>query len=403
MFYLDFLTQAVEPGDTVTRAFITSMLPHMMEAYAEKSAKGGEHSQTTRIDEATKRKFEAKGDQSMVSHLLNGIFPTMRLLNWLEEAQLGLGPYSEVERRVYLLAYLMHDVDKIIGSHGMDTMSREDIERAKDIVAEQLRLCNVEQFFPNFAAYLEDITYLVVNTQQKYGTHLHTLLWNFQLKERRLLLLRRLCIYSDQIAYLVSSPSAILMEAETRTLSSILSELSNDELVFTYHQLREVRGLLSNLINNELVGLFQDGRQGELWPYLFFSDGVVYIKRKTCQLAFSTAEIVEKVQARLKQTCAFTIKEAAPGFKFSIQGIAKHPGYYFDFLSLEEYLTLLADFTIRGTKNDVVSGPLGKVRQMRERGEIPADLFMNFPPEDEERRTGKLSRFFSVVFVTVLG
>lgn len=403
MFYLDFLTQALEPDDNVTREFITCMLPHMMEEYAKKSAKGGEHSRNTLLDEATQRKFEEKNDQSMVSHLLNGIFPTMRLLYWLEEMQLGLGAFSEVERRVYILSYLMHDVDKIIQEHGIETASRAEIERAKDIVAEQLRLCHAEQFFPDFVTYLEDITYLVVNTQQKYGTHLHTYLWNFQLKERRLLLLRSLCTYSDHIAYLVSSPSAILVSAETQMLSTILSELSNDELAFTYHQLREVRGLLSNMINNELVELFKDGHQGEVWPYLFFSDGVVYIKRKTCQLVFSTEQIVDKVQARLKQTCAATIKETAPGFKFSIQGIAKHPDYYFEFLGLEEYLTLLADFTIRGTRNDVTSGPLGKLRQMQERGEIPADLFMNFLPEDDERRIGKLSRFFSVVFVTVLG
>ena len=73
--------------------------------------------------------------------------------------------------------------------------------------------------FPRFAAYLEDITYLVVNTQQKWGTNLHTYLWRFQLPERRLLLLRRLCTYSDHIAYLVPSPSAI-SEAETRTLDN---------------------------------------------------------------------------------------------------------------------------------------------------------------------------------------
>ena len=67
-------------------------------------------------------------------------------------------------------------------------------------------------FFPDFAAYLEDIAYLVVNTQQKWGTHLNTYGWRFQLKERRLLELRRLCTFSDQIAYLIPSPSAILGE-----------------------------------------------------------------------------------------------------------------------------------------------------------------------------------------------
>ena len=113
-----------------------------------------------------------------------------------------------------MLAYLMHDVDKIAQQHGVETANREDIERAKDLVAEQLRLCKVEAFFPDFAAYLEDITYLVVNTQQKWGTNLHTFNWRLQLKERRLLLLRRLCTYSDHIAYLVTTPTAILGDAE---------------------------------------------------------------------------------------------------------------------------------------------------------------------------------------------
>jgi CRISPR-associated protein Csc3 len=401
VFYLDFLTRALEPGDEVTRAFIKHMLPSMLEVYAEKSAKGGEHSRDPYLDEVRRRKFEDKNDQSMVSHQLNGILPTMRLLNWLEQLQVGPTPFTDVERCVYILSYLMHDVDKIIESHGLDTASREGIEGAKEMVAGQLRRCNVEQFFPDFMVYLEDITYLVVNTQQKYGTHLHTYLWRFQLKERRLLLLRRLCTYSDQIAYLVSSPSAILMEPETQTLTTILSELSDDELVFTYHQLREVRGLLTNVINNGLVELFTMGREGEIWPYLFFSDGVVYIKRKTCQFTISTEQIVEGVQRRLRETCAAVIKSSAPGFKFSIQGMARHPMYYFEFLSLEEYCDLLASFTIRGTKNDVTSIPFTKLRQMQANGEIPADLPLDFPSGD--LRIGMLSRFFSVVFVSVLG
>lgn len=403
MFYLDFLTQALEPGDSVTREFIESMLPSMLRKYTEKSAKGGEHSRNIRLTEDTKRKFEAKNDQSMVSHLLNGILPTTRLLNWLEQAQLGPTPFTDVERRVYILSYLMHDVDKIIEEHGIVTTSREDIERAKAVVAGQLSACQAEKFFPDFATYLEDITYLVVNTQQKHGTHLHTYLWNLRLKERRLMLLRRLCTYSDHIAFLVTSPSAILVDPEAQTLRDILSELSDEELVFTYHQLREVRGLLTNVVNNGLVELFLSGCEGEIWPYLFFSDGVVYIKRKTSQIVLATEQVVEAVQARLRGICAGTIKEQAPGFKFSIQGIVKYPDYYFEFLNLEEYCALLADFTIKGTRNDVTSGPLGKLRLMQERGELPADLCMDFPPENDDRCIGKLSRFFSVVFVTVLG
>lgn len=398
MFYLDFLKRGVEIGDTVTGAFINHMLPPMMENYAENSAKGGDH--RDKIKER-REQFEKNYDQSMVSHLLNGIFPTMRLLAWLEKIQVGPIPFSDLEKQIYILSYLMHDVDKIEDLRNVDTISREKIDEAKEVIQKQLVMCNAEKFFPDFSIYLEDITYLVVNTQQKYGTHLHTYLWQLRLKERRLLLLRRLCTYSDQIAYLVSSPSAILLETET--LNTILAELSDDELVFTYHQLREVRGLLTNVINNGLVELFKTGGENEIWPYLFFSDGVVYIKRKASRLTISPEQIVDAIQARLSAICAATIKDNAPGLKFSIQGIVKHPDYYFEFLNLEEYFALLAKSTINRTSNDVVSGPFDKLRQMQARGELPAELALAGLAEDGQRRVGKLSRFFSVVFVTILG
>src|SRR5947209_7328474 len=293
----------------------------------------------------------------------------------------------------------MHDVGKITDNHGVETRTRDDIEKAKDVVAEQLRMCNAAAFFPDFASYLEDIAYLVVNTQQKWGTNLHTYLWRLQLPERRMLQLRRLCTYSDQVAYLVPSPSAILEDAETRTLTTILSELSDDQLVFTYHQLREVRGLFTNVVNNGMIHLYTDGHDG-IWPYLFFSDGVVYIKRKSLQLAITNEQIVETVQAQLRRICASTIKSHAPGFKFSIQGIAKHPGYYFEFLSLEEYAEMLARFTIKGTGRDISALPLEKIRQMQSNGEIATDLVTDFTPDI---RVGMLARFFSVIFVSVLG
>src|SRR5437588_8799712 len=122
----------------------------------------------------------------MLSHQLNGIFPTLRLVNLLETEQLVDVPFSAVERQVYILSYLMHDVDKIVDIRGVETKTREDIENAKDLVAEQLRLCNVQAFFPDVASYLEDIGYLVGNTQHKSRTNLHTYVWRLQLPELRI-------------------------------------------------------------------------------------------------------------------------------------------------------------------------------------------------------------------------
>jgi len=396
VFFLKFLLDAVNETDHVTRSFIEHMVPKLMQNYVDTSAKGGEHS------DAKDRKFEEKDDQNMVSHQLNGLFPTLRLLNIVESEGVGPGPFSEVERRVYILAYLMHDIDKIVrdntGLKGVATQDREAIEQAKSIIAAELQRCDVADFLPDFDAYVEDITYLVVNTQQKWGTNLHTYLWRFQLPERRLQILRRLCTYSDHIAYLISSPSAILLESGARELTTILNQMSDDSLVFTYHQLREVRGLFTNTVNDAVVELFTEERDG-IWPYLFFSNGVVYIQRKSLAINLSTEQIVEKVREQLRQVCAERIKDNAPGFKFSIQGIAKHPGYYFEFLTLEEYAQLLARFTIARTASDITAIPLTKLRQMQESGEIPPNLAMDFAPD---KHIGMLSRFLSVIFTTVL-
>ncbi len=345
MFFVEFLKGAVPPDDRVTRWFIDCMVPEMMNRYVIRSAKGGSHAGDTHYSEETQRKFEANADQSMLSHLLNGIFPSLRLMNLLETE--GLERFSAVERQVYILSYMMHDVDKI-QQRTVETKTRADIETSKAFIKEELQACNAAKFFPAVADYVEDITFLVVNTQERWGTHLNTYLWQFRLPERRIALLRRLCTYSDHIAYLVTSPAEILKEEK---LNTILAELSQDKLVFTYHQLREVRGLFTNVVNNGLVHLFVDGHEG-IWPYLFFSDGVVYIKRKDLELSISTEQVVEAVKERLQKTCAARIEQDAPGFKFDNKGIVKYPNYYFEFLTVEQYTDLLVRYTIGLTRNN---------------------------------------------------
>ena len=400
MFFRDFLVRAVDAGDEVTRAFVETMVPALIVHYSDTSAKGGDHGGDDIYDEQTKRKFEEKGDQSMLSHQLNGIFPALRLLNILEKEDLVGVPYSDIERRVYILSYLMHDVNKILNIRDLETRTRPAVEEAKTVIAGELEKCGADAFFPSWRAYLEDIAYLVVNTQEQWGTHLNTYAWNLRLPENRILELRRLCTYSDCIAYLLPMPSAILSIGDARKLNTILGELSDDELVFSYHQLREVRGLLTNVINDSLVNLYTDaGQRDGIWPYLFFSDGAVYIARKKLHLTITSEQVVEAVQARLREICAPRIKQGAPGFKFDNKGIAKHPEYYFDFLSLEEYAALLARFTINVTHNDVTAGPLEKLRQMQARCEIPADIDLSFAPD---LRAGMMSRFLSVIFLTLL-
>lgn len=395
MFILDFLKQSVDADDEVTRSFIDTMIPDMLNRYVTRSAKGGTHEGDTRLSKEVRQKFEAHDDQSMFTHLLNGIFPSLRLMQIL--ASEDIEHFSDIERMVYILSYMMHDVDKIL-QRTVETKTRADIETSKAFIAEELQRCNAEAFFPAVSEYLEDITFLVVNTQQRWGTHFNTYLWKFRLPERRVLSLRRFCTFSDQIAYLVTSPATI---SEAGDLTTILTYVSSGTFAFTYHQLREVRGLFTSVVNNALVDLFTDtSKRDGIWPYLFFSDGVVYITRKTLALSLTGEQIVDAVKGQLQQVCGGRIKQDAPGFKFSIQGIAKHPEYYFEFLTLDDYMNLLSTSVIKRTNNDISVTPLEKLRQMQANREIDAPL-----PEDAvpDIRISMVSRFFSVLFATVLG
>ncbi len=113
MFFLQFLRDKIPPDDQVMLDFVEHVLPRLFGQYADTSAKGGDQRDNRTISEETQQKFAAKEDQSMVSHLLNGIFPTLRLLTILRDEGLGFS-FADRERRVYILSYLMHDIDKIL-------------------------------------------------------------------------------------------------------------------------------------------------------------------------------------------------------------------------------------------------------------------------------------------------
>ena len=149
-------------------------------------------------------------------------------------------------------------------------------------------------------------------------------------------------------------------------LRDILESLSEHKLTFHYHQLRDVRGLFTSVVNNGIINLFtNEGKREGIWPYLFFSDGVVYLARKTVKLSITDEQVVEAVKKQLQQVCSVRVRQDAPGFAFSNQGNAKHPEYYFEFLSLEDYLQLLIDSTMRRTVRDVTAGPFEKLKRCK--------------------------------------
>ena len=90
------LKNAVDPSDFVLMDYIDKVVPQMLVEYTLQSAKGG-------------TKYPKLSDQSMLAHILNGIFPTLTIMRTAGQQ------LSELEERLYLIAYSFHDIDKLVG------------------------------------------------------------------------------------------------------------------------------------------------------------------------------------------------------------------------------------------------------------------------------------------------
>lgn len=383
MLQITLLEQAVAEDDGLMRRFVREVIPGMMARYTFMSAKGGRFADLRREDGLDVERFDR--DQTMLAHLLNGIFPAMTLTYELE--QRGVQQFTDTERQVYLAAYCMHDLDKIHQiAFGLDTHDPAAVQHAGRILVEELQQINFDAFFPELTTYLDDILFLVVNTQRQKGTNLNTYAFQLNLKERRLALLRHLCTYSDLLTYLVRSPEHVIYGEGAAGLKKALDILSQDSLALAYHKLNEVRGLLTNVLNNSVMKLLQTQQAR---PYLFLPNGVVYLVDRAAAFDLSLAAVTQSARAELSLICANRIKLDAPAFKFDPKGLIKKPDYYHDFLSSADYVRMIGDKAIQMTKNDISTSPAKKMAQMKQAGDLPEEID-TFEPDI---RIGVLARF----------
>lgn len=383
MLQTTLLERAIAEDDDLMRRFVRQVIPGMMARYTFMSAKGGRFADLRREEGLDVERFDR--DQTMLAHLLNGIFPAMTLIQLLEKR--GIQHITDIERKVYLAAYCMHDLDKIHQiAWGLDTHDTAAIQQVGQIMIEEFYQIGFDQFFPEFADYLDDIVFLAVNTQRQKGTNLNSYGFQLKLKERRLSLLRQLCTYSDLLTYLVRSPEHVIYGEGANGLKRALDVLSQDTLALAYHKLNEVRGLLTNVLNNSVMRLLETQ---QAIPYLFFPNGVVYLIERPAAFKVTLDTVAKSARAELGRICAGRIKGDAPAFKFDPKGLVKKPDYYHDFLSPADYVRMIGDKAIQMTKNDISTSPAKKMLEMKQAGDLPAEID-TFEPDV---RIGVLARF----------
>ncbi len=364
------LKNAVNPDDFVLRNYVEMVVPKMLEAYTLRPAKGSTG-------------WVYNHDQSMLTHILNGIFPVLTIVRSSGQ------PLNDLEKQIYLIAYTFHDIDKLEGVRDLSVSDEEKSERFYAYLVEWISRLEFNEFCPDYEEYLGDIGYLILNTQKKYAANLNLQSYDLRLPGRRRQYLREMCTASDLMAYFLKNPAGFREQANVR---ESLVKLSGSKLEFRYHKLAENRSMITNVINNATLRAFRDRLGWE--PFLFFPTGVTYLRNQSREEGIlpTLDEIAEDIEKQLIAYCAGRLEINLNGFTRDGKGF-KFPDYYYDFFQLPQLLKLIGSGCFRilhENKSPSAGKRLQKILQLQERGDIPPDVSLDF---EDDMRVDQLAEY----------
>lgn len=405
-------------NDAILRDFAEFVLPKLMVQLAGATAKGGLFFE--RIDD--RRKAEGKApvrrdnaaDQSLLAHLLNGFFPTYRILRYLKQKELQKTQVKsycgDLQCRVYITSYLLHDYEKfpdyktwLIANDpsGLlcdrdwvkDSPDKRDAPNlGRDYIKQKILDFKLDRFLgEQWQDYIDDIIWISSNAGDKndadLGLNTRGLkpLDDDRLDSRIRNVLVNLVKLSDRFASVIKHPQDVMSKGD---LPFILQNLSQDQLQFSYHSLSDNRGVLTNIVNNAVMDLHSE----EFYvPLLYLPDGVVYVAKADAPSIDATL-IPQKVVDKIKSLCADKLKETQTGFSRDGKGIkfADYYWLYFDIQGLMEVAISAACRIISSTKASSGAKRSASLNGFKQTGELPADLDVEF---GNDYRIDRLAEF----------
>jgi CRISPR-associated protein Csc3 len=343
-------------GDDILTSFAENVLPNLVHQLVGATAKGGQFTEDRRAE--GKNVERSKHDQSLLSHLLNGLFPTYRIIRKLKSSELGTNPVKrqcgDQETRLFVAAYILHDFEKFSDypiwleendQDGVFTNRDWRKEPAKKSDAPNLRRGYVKQKIQDFSLdsflgedwenCIDDIVWLSSNagdgSDSDRGLEIRGLQPRLDGRVRNIL--HRLLKMSDLFASLLKHPRDVESDGRNEKLPELLNDLSNGQLKFSYHALSDNRGVLTNIINNALMDAHPQQYYTQL---LYLPDGVVYLASSDAP-AINTAEIPNQVVDKIKTLCSNQLTKRQTGFSRDGKGF-KFADYYWLFFRANELM-----------------------------------------------------------------
>ncbi|MBE9164847.1 type I-D CRISPR-associated protein Cas10d/Csc3 [Tychonema sp. LEGE 06208] len=399
--------QSQNPGDRVMADFAEYVLPNLLRVAIGVTAKGGKF-----FDELDKKQGKENvrrhnaGDQSLNTHLLNGLFPANLIEQRLEKLDTTVRrSVGEKERRLVIAGFILHDFEKF--PDVPNDCRKLPLEQHRQIIDEKVRQLGIDSFInPDdpeaYGEYIDDLLCLAYNAQRRWDTN-----WNFSefglnpvLRDRTLRSLSDLTCLADSLASIIKHPQ----DAENTRLNELIHSLSDGQLKFTYHSIAENRGVLTNVVNNALMEVHTALNTDACTyyePLLYLPTGVIYLARRDAP-AISIADLPERVVSKIKQLCAGQLQRRQTGFGRDGKGM-KYAEYYNLFFDASDLMLVAIAATLRILKigkNSVAKSRSDNLIKFQKQDVLSADYNFNF---DDDLRIDQIAELGDLVSRKIWG
>ncbi|MEH2364280.1 type I-D CRISPR-associated protein Cas10d/Csc3 [Nostoc sp.] len=396
--------QSQNPNDKVMADFGEYVLPNLLRIAIGVTAKGGkffdEIDQEREAEGKTKVRRDNAADQSLNTHLLNGLFPANLIEKRLEKLNTTVQRVvKERERRLVIAGFILHDFEKF--PDVPENCRKLPLTEHREIIDKKVHQLGLDNFInpenpEAYREYLDDLLCMAYNAQRRWDTN-----WNFSefglnplLKDRTLRSLSDLTCLADSLASIVKHPQ----DAEHPRLKEIIHSLSDGQLKFTYHSIAENRGVLTNVVNNALIQAHTSLNTDEYTyyePLLYLPTGVIYLASRNAP-AISPEDLPDRVVNSIKSLCAGQLRLRQTGFGRDGKGM-KYAEYYNLFFDDIGLMKVALDATLRilnPNKGSVAKSRSENLNKFQQQNVLSADYDFKF---EDDIRIDRIAEFGDLV------
>ena len=401
---------AQNPDDQVMADFAEYVLPNLLRVAIGVTAKGGkffdEIDQQREAEGKERVRRDNAADQSLNTHLLNGLFPANLIEKRLEKLDTTIQRVvREQERRLVIAGFILHDFEKF--PDVPENCRKLSLAEHRKIIDEKVRQLGLDYFInpdnpEGYQEYIDDLLCMAYNAQRRWDTN-----WNFSeyglnpvLRDRTLRSLSDLTCLADSLASIVKHPQ----DAEHTRLKEIIHSLSDGQLKFSYHSIAENRGVLTNVVNNALIQAHTSlNTDDQIYyePLLYLPTGVIYLASRNAP-PISPEDLPTRVVNSIKALCAGQLSLRQTGFGRDGKGM-KYAEYYNLFFEDPGLMQVALDATLRilnSNKASVAKSRSDNLVKFQQQGVLPADYNFKF---NDDIRIDQLAEFGDLVSRKIWG